>query len=486
MFFCHNNSNFDTLDAFFLVFITTFSFATRFWIIQHPNAVTFDEIYFGNFTNYYITGSYFYDIHPPFSKMLMALFAYISDYDGTIDFEDNFAFEYPSEDYITLRLTPAFFSSLCAPLIYLTIRLSSFSHTAAFVGSLFLILDTSMLTEQRFILSDGMLHFFTCLFLAFYTFTLNHREYAKNNMILTIISGFLLGMPCSTKNTAWGLMAYVAFIEIYESFQQYSINTKEFYFDVISRGLSLFLPLFTVYLSSFLLHIILLPYAGPGIDFLSFKEAKQFFFKERANFSLHARRLSHPSLLKRFFTLIVDMHIGNMDMTEFHPSQSRPLNWPLLTGRWVDFWGDGDSRVECIGNPVIYYIVFISIFITLLYVKNEKYSIAIRNIVGWAVSYFPFYLVPRTMYLYHYIIPLIFGCMNAGITLDYIKNKFIKGFIATFFVAFAFLGFIIYSPFSYGTKSFDIFLITMKRWTDGDEYYEKLAESAGPLGFVRT
>lgn len=48
-----------------LLTIVALSFFTRYYLIQHPAQVSFDEVHFGHFANNYIDGKYFFDIHPP-------------------------------------------------------------------------------------------------------------------------------------------------------------------------------------------------------------------------------------------------------------------------------------------------------------------------------------------------------------------------------------------------------------------------------------
>jgi hypothetical protein len=48
-----------------LLTIVVLSFFTRYYLIQHPAQVSFDEVHFGHFANNYIDGKYFFDIHPP-------------------------------------------------------------------------------------------------------------------------------------------------------------------------------------------------------------------------------------------------------------------------------------------------------------------------------------------------------------------------------------------------------------------------------------
>lgn len=69
----------------------------------------------------------------------------------------------------------------CVPLFsYLSVRLSGFSRVSGVAASLLLIFDTSLATEGRFILSDGILHFFFCslhIFVLCYTFSQPRRRH---------------------------------------------------------------------------------------------------------------------------------------------------------------------------------------------------------------------------------------------------------------------------------------------------------------------
>ena len=47
-------------------------FGTRFWDIHEPNETVFDEVYFGSFTTSYVERQYFFDIHPPLGKLVLA------------------------------------------------------------------------------------------------------------------------------------------------------------------------------------------------------------------------------------------------------------------------------------------------------------------------------------------------------------------------------------------------------------------------------
>jgi dolichyl-phosphate-mannose--protein O-mannosyl transferase len=156
-----SKSELTNIDAFLLSILTPIAFIIRFWRLSLPAGCVFDEVYFGNFSNFYITSQFYYDIHPPLAKIVAFLFANLSEYDGSIDFHD--AHFYPIGDYVMLRVTPATFSALCGPLVYLAVRFFRFSPTAATSAAILAIFDTSLGTEGRHILSDGILHFFSVL-----------------------------------------------------------------------------------------------------------------------------------------------------------------------------------------------------------------------------------------------------------------------------------------------------------------------------------
>lgn len=466
-----------TCDAFIIMIITMISFVLRMWIIQSPSDVVFDEVYFGNFTNYYLTGTYYFDVHPPFGKLVTALIAYAMEYRGDINFGENPGDSYKNPDYVELRTIPAFFGSLCVPLIYITVRFSGFSIISALVSASFVLLDTSSLTEHRFILSDGILHFFSCLFLVVYTFTVTLPRNSTIWSIMHVVSGILLGLCGSCKNTAWGFMIYAAYVEITQILQYKTKIDKEMMGEIFDRGFLLGMPTFFTILFSFCVHIIVLPYDGPGSLYLYMDMKMQLIRRQIETAQLWAKRLTKPNLYMRIISIFFDMFLGNMNIKSFHPSQSRPLNWPLLTGRTVDCWaGENNLEIKVMGNPVVHYSVFFSLILILLYWKDERFLMASRFIFGWAASYFPFFLIPRSMYLYHYILPLFVGCMNLGALIELAFKPFYRGFVGALLISAALFSFCLYCPFSYGTHHGDVNLLYLSdAWENGDAVYKSLA-----------
>jgi dolichyl-phosphate-mannose-protein mannosyltransferase len=46
----------------------------------------FDEVHFGGFAGQYINGTYYFDVHPPLAKILIALSGQVFGYKGDFDF----------------------------------------------------------------------------------------------------------------------------------------------------------------------------------------------------------------------------------------------------------------------------------------------------------------------------------------------------------------------------------------------------------------
>lgn len=78
---------------------------------------SFDEVHFGKFAAYYIKGEYYFDVHPPFAKVLLGLAGWFSGFDGEFKFE-NIGDSYTENHvpYIGLRALPATFGALTGPL----------------------------------------------------------------------------------------------------------------------------------------------------------------------------------------------------------------------------------------------------------------------------------------------------------------------------------------------------------------------------------
>lgn len=63
------------------VLLTLLAAFTRFYRLDQPAAVVFDEFHFGRFLNKYVTGRYLFDMHPPLAKLTFYAYALWFGYD---------------------------------------------------------------------------------------------------------------------------------------------------------------------------------------------------------------------------------------------------------------------------------------------------------------------------------------------------------------------------------------------------------------------
>jgi dolichyl-phosphate-mannose-protein mannosyltransferase len=117
---------------------------TRLYGINDPAKVVFDEVHFGKFASFYLRREYFFDVHPPLAKMLIAGAGYFLGYDGHFLF-DNIGDDYVENNvpHIGLRVFCALFGILVIPVAFLTLKEMGVSLPAAIFGCMLLVLGNS-------------------------------------------------------------------------------------------------------------------------------------------------------------------------------------------------------------------------------------------------------------------------------------------------------------------------------------------------------
>ncbi|OHT02796.1 Dolichyl-phosphate-mannose-protein mannosyltransferase [Tritrichomonas foetus] len=511
----------DAKDAVAILFFTALGVITRIFRIQYPKNVVFDELYFGNFTNYYLRGQYFHDIHPPLAKLIMVGMAHMAGYKGEYSFTGP---EYKSMAYVALRMTPAFFGALCVPLSYLIMRAMLCSHFASFTAAILVMSDLVLIVEARHILSDGILHFFTCL--SIFSIFLYERNF---NIFFFIFEGICLGCVASCKYTSGGivLLALIRqyclnnnydfkddsredlendsenniFKDVYKGNFNYDFDDEKklnkdvknmnedeknyqenrtdnfserslrlsrnsFQYSTI-RAFFLCVIVGIIHLICFTVHLTILPYLPENeSDLIVIPDCVKRGLVDRMNPNWDARSRA-PSMIRRVITLIIYMHASNMQIGNSHPYASKCWTWPLFLSRWVLFWTNEGKHIICVGNVLLWYPVFFGIVVNLILTLMRKDFRKLRAtvLIGYLLSYLPFFLIPREMFLYHYAIPLIFGIYNLSILIERELKPVYRGFIYSLVIVMALIGYILWNPWAYGltTEDFD-FLVWNNNW----------------------
>ncbi|XP_071487329.1 protein O-mannosyl-transferase 1-like [Diadema antillarum] len=181
--------------------LTVLSFGSRLWRLEQPRGVVFDETHFGLFTSFYLRGIFFFDVHPPLGKLLLAVMGHASGFEGDFAF-DKIGLEYPCDLPIWyLRLLPALCGALLTPLSYLVLEAMGFNQWTAALGAILVLCDNSLLTQSRFILMDTMLLSSNLLaFLALLKFRqLHHRAFTLHWWLWLVSLGVFTTCSVSIK-----------------------------------------------------------------------------------------------------------------------------------------------------------------------------------------------------------------------------------------------------------------------------------------------
>ena len=471
---------FNTTDSFVIVIITFFALFTRLWLIADPDRVTFDEVHFGNFSSWYIQKRFHFDIHPPLGKLLMTTIAKWTQYKGGIHYTENFGKHYEFNDlyFVSQRITPAIFSAFTTPLMFAACRCLSISTFSSACAGIILSTDLSLIVEGKFILSDGMLHFFTMLHIFALCLFLGQSNYFR--LIFTSIT---LGLASACKYTALCLYALDGMTQLVWIYLNRPTIRR-----IIIRAYRFLFPSFITLFLVWVWHFISTPYDGYNSEYISQSHASTIIPYSQKDYAYFGNRIRGSFLIARIIFWNVVMNNINMRSDIPHPYGSMPINWWLLRDKWVGFLSASHNtrQIYCMGSPACYIFSSIAIILTIIiafihfFVNNikclQKFNFNLhpdwRNalfIWGWMVSYFPFLLVPRTMFLYHYLIPLMFAILNMIALVENCTTKQARGFILTLLTTLCILCYLFFSPWVYGIRCPDCEATRLwsERWSTG-------------------
>ncbi len=463
--------------TFFLIAIFVVSLTLHFVGIWHPREAVFDEVHFGKFVSGYVTGEYFFDIHPPLGKLMIAGMGEIAGFKPGFDF-GKIGEEYPNSQYIWLRFLPALFGSLLIPLIYLLTWRLSRSLWASQLAAIFVAFENAILVQSKFILMDSFLLVFG--FLALYLF-LESKLFFKEGrwgMWSCAAAAISAGLALSVKWTAASFLSLILFFgffvlvkKIMPLFRRRSrmgeMQKKDLMHTIYAYGMFLVIPLI-LYVMFFAVHFSLLPKPGPGNAYMT----ARFVQSQKAGFPI-------GDFASNFYELNAEMFRANQRITATHAYSSKWYTWPFML-RPVYFWNKDIvaaghasvyEKIYLLGNPFVWWLSTITvIYFFLVGVMKWLHALYLRLagkrkaetgekgvspftwlflITAYCVNLFPFIFIGRVMFLYHYLTALVIAIIIAAISVASFPRPrriffhlLIAGTLAGFFVIF---------PITYGT-----------------------------------
>jgi len=429
-----------------LVVLTFLAAVTRLAAITHPRAIVFDEVYFRDAALRYLQGSYYFDLHPPLGKLLLAGWAKLFGVSATAQSTD---------PVVVLRLLPALAGTALVAVFYLLLRELTASRRVATFGAALLLLDNAILVESRFILIDSMLLLFgigalTCYLAA-------RRNTGRAHWILLTSSAVLAGMAASTKLTgltALGLIGLVWFAQ--------TVRQRVSWRLALPQAAILVLVPALLYVSVFAIHFQLLPNSGSGDAFMSQQ------FQSTLVGNAHYDPAARMSFIDKFIELNKAMHSYELSLdSSHHPYSSSWVTWPVLK-RPVYYWAGPKEYIYLQGNPIIWWGLLVGAVVVALgwlrrpdLFRRHHGPMALLG-VAWAANFLPFATIVRPMFLYHYFFAFLFsiaavsiglGLLAGWMTDDETLWRFPSRRSAALYggiLAVALAAFIFFAPISYG------------------------------------
>ena len=256
-----------------LICVTACSAVTRFYRLELPAHVAWDETHFGKHANHYINGNFFFDLHPPLGKMLIALVGYLNGYQGTFSFHEP-GLAYNGDFYIPMRIFCASLGTLLIPMIFETVFTLTASLPAALMASFLVIFDTGTLTLSQYILLDSPLLF--CIMSSVLSVTklhsLFHSAPGIRWYLWMTMTGISIACAFGVKWVGAFTVVYVGLItikELWDLIGDQRLSTLEIIAHFMIRVTLLILVPGVVYSSFFAVHFTLLNKSGEGDGFFS-------------------------------------------------------------------------------------------------------------------------------------------------------------------------------------------------------------------------
>ena len=433
-----------------LIILILVSIGVHFAFFGHPNETVFDEVHFGKFVSAYYTHEYYFDIHPPGGKLIIAGFAKLFNFSPEYSFAQ-IGQSFPDYKYLALRFLPLLAGTFLPIIIYFLALELGLSIMGAFGVGMLIALENALLTQSRYILMDPFLLLFGFSSLLFYFKYKNSGPLIHNTKYLILMALFG-GLSVSIKWTGIAFLGLAGLIELIDIVRHLSfkrVTNLILYFAVI--------PLI-LYFSIFVIHFSLLTKSGDGDAFMTPAFQSSLADSDYAT----DPKIKPLNTFQKFIELNKEMYTANKTLTATHPYSSKWYTWPFMT-RPIYYWNQDStntptqSKIYLIGNPIIWWASTVSIMYLVLSIMGEWISkkritlslntIPLILIGGYFVNYLPFIGIGRVMFLYHYLSALIFAILALAYLIDQSKN-YRKIWIVLLVISC--LSFLYFAPLSYG------------------------------------
>lgn len=221
---------------------------------------------------------YFFDVHPPFGKLLFAFAGWLVGYDGSFTF-DNIGDSYITNKvpYVAYRSMPATLGALTVATVFMIMWESNYSLPACLVAAGLVLFDNAHVAQTRLILLDATL--VLGMALSVYSYIKFSKErgaaFSFNWWKWLILTGFSLSCTISTKYVgvftffSIGVPVLIDLWDLLDIKRRPTLSLQEVTAHFAARGFGLIVLPFLIYLFWFQVHFMVLSKSGPGDEFMT-------------------------------------------------------------------------------------------------------------------------------------------------------------------------------------------------------------------------
>lgn len=443
------------------------SLCLHFWRLGQPAEVAFDESLVGEFASHYLSGTYYFDIHPPHMKLIYALVGWLGGWTAALGFPQ-VGLAYPDGYYLAMRALPALCGSLLPVIAVLLALELGASRLWALVCGWAVLLDSALMAESRFILNDVPLLFFGS---AGWLFLLRWRRSRSRVALAGAALALALAVGVKWTGICFVGPALVALALDRSGPVALRLRVLAITF-IVATGAA-------VQLAGFEIHLSLLTRSGPGDAFMSRE------FQKRLPGSAVAGDAGVVAL--NDVQAIVEL---NRTMARYaskvagHPYASPWYSWPV-GWRGIYFWTDDaqakkgaaeQARIYMLPNLAVWWLGTFAMLRLLVRLLPRLVAAGLRRphepVAGpealiafaWFCCLAPFAAIDRPMFLYHYFPALLCTLLAGAVQARSIARPLpmAAALVASFALVFAWMSPLVYgvplTPSQYGQR------MLMKAW----------------------
>lgn len=412
------------------------SLALRFWGLERFNALVFDEVYYAKFANNYLTGTQFFNAHPPLSQYIIAIGIWIGSH---LPFGQDTVNSYTGSLRTTWSyrwinaVTGSFIPLVVAALAYQINRRRSF----AFIGALFAAADGLFLVESRYALNNVYLVIFGLLGQLFFLMALN-QPFMKRWANLAISGVFFGASACIKWNGLWfllGIYLIWATAWLIKRLQPKEQNTdSEVRATKAQIGLANLTQLNVFHVIWYFAIIPFVTYSLLWIPHLRMNPKPGFWQAQQDILLFHEKIGSgpniHPYCSSWYSWILMWRPVAYFYQTARDTNEMVPAYPPLPTESVKVIYD-----VHAMGNPFLWWLSTAAILLLLLLLVQRLIEgpgrqpgitphtwIALYLVFNWIAQVLPWVRVTRCTFIYHYMGASVFS----GLALAWLVDRWLQ------------------------------------------------------------